>query len=193
VGLQWPALAVEGSDSFDAISRSVSYISSRPWRYIFYGVFGAVYGCLTFILVKFVAFLTLYITHAAVGLFTSTWGTGGTTPKLERLWAMPTLDAPWPHPGAPDSLLIGAEPIATWLIQAWVWIVLGLVLAFLISFFFTSQTVIYFLLRKAVEAKEIEDVYMEEAEEEPLPLAVKVDAPAPATPASEPPPAPPAS
>ena len=81
-------------------------------------------------------------------------------------------------------MLIGAEPIATWFIQAWVWVVLGLALAFLFSFFFTSQTVIYFLLRKVVEAKEIEEVYMEEAEEEPLPLEAKVDAPAPAAPAA---------
>ncbi len=77
VGLQWSALAVEGSDSFDAISRSVSYISSRPWRYIFYGVFSTVYGCLTFVLVKFVAFLTLFISHVCVGLFTFAWGSGG--------------------------------------------------------------------------------------------------------------------
>ena len=186
VGLQWPALAVEGTDSFDAISRSVSYISSRPWRYVFYVIFSAVYGSLTFVLVKLVAFLTLYISHVAVGLFTFAWGSGGQTGKLERLWATPTIDMPWPHPGVPDSSLIGAEPIATWFVQAWVWVVLGLALAFLFSFFFTSQTVIYFLLRKVVEAKEIEEVYMEPSEEEPLPLQTKVDVATSAAPAVPP-------
>jgi hypothetical protein len=186
VGLQWPALAVEGTDSFDAISRSVSYISSRPWRYVFYVIFSAVYGSLTFILVKLVAFLALYIAHAAVRLFTFAWGTDGSTGKLDRLWAVPTLDAPWPDAGS--ASLIGAEPVATWFFQAWVWVVLGLVVAFLFSFFFTSQTVIYYLLRKVVEAKEMEEVYMEPSEEDPLPLAAKVDLPP-----SAPPPPPPAA
>jgi hypothetical protein len=175
VGLQWPALAVEGTDSFDAISRSISYISSRPWRYIFYTSFAAVYGSLTFILVKLVAFLTLYISHAAVGLFSFSWGSDASVSKLERLWATPSIVAPWPEPGVPPTLLIGSEPMATLFFQAWVWIVMGLVVAFLFSFFFTSQTVIYFLLRKVVEAKEMEEVYTEPSEEEPLPLAAKVD------------------
>ena len=31
-GLLWPTVAVEGSDGFDAMSRSYSYFYSRPWR-----------------------------------------------------------------------------------------------------------------------------------------------------------------
>ena len=31
-GLMYPTVAVEGSDSFDAISRSFSYVFARPWR-----------------------------------------------------------------------------------------------------------------------------------------------------------------
>jgi hypothetical protein len=175
VGLQWPAIAVEGRDSFDAISRSISYISSRPWRYLFYLAFSAVYGCLTFVLVKLVAFLTLYIAHAGVGMFAFAWGNNTATPKLERLWATPTLDAPWPHPGLSDLSGQGAEGLATYAFQFWVWVVLGLAVAFLFSFFFTSQTVIYFLLRKSVEAREIEEVHMEESEEETLPLKLQVE------------------
>jgi hypothetical protein len=170
VGLQWPTIAAEGSDSFDAISRSISYISSRPWRYLFYTGFSAAYGCLTFLFVKFVTFVALWITHTAVGKFN--WGEGDVT-KLDRLWEMPTLSNPWPQGGA--LLTAGAESWATYLFQFWVWIALGFMVAFLISFFFTSQTVIYFLLRKNVDATDMEEVYVEESEEEPLPLEHKAE------------------
>src|SRR5205823_13700474 len=33
--LMYPTIAVEGSDSFDAISRSFSYVYARPWRMLF--------------------------------------------------------------------------------------------------------------------------------------------------------------
>ena len=64
----------------------------------------------------------------------------------------------------------GAEASAQHLFEFWLWIVMALVAAYLISFFFTSQTIIYFLLRKIVDATDMEEVYMEEADEE-LPLA----------------------
>jgi hypothetical protein len=175
LGLQWPTIAAEGSDSFDALSRSVSYISSRPWKYLFYTAFSVVYGCLTFIFVKFVAFLGLRITHLAVGTFTTSWWShGGTTDKLVRIWDTPALTKPWPTSGAE---MIRAEAFANFLVSGWVWIVLGLAIAFLISFFFTSQTVIYFLLRRSVDATDMEEVYLEEAEEEGLPVEHKVEGP----------------
>jgi len=171
VGLQWPTIAVEGSDSFDAISRSISYISSRPWRYLFFTGFSAAYGCLTFLFVKFVTFLALWITHTSVGMFT--WGGGEGAKKLDNLWAAPTLADPWPLAGpmVPGS----AVSWATYLFQAWGWIALGFMVAFLVSFFFTSQTVIYFLLRRNVDSTDMEEVYVEESEEEPLPLEPKAE------------------
>jgi len=172
VGLQWPTIAAEGSDSFDAISRSVAYISSRPWRYLFYTVFSAVYGCLTFIFLKFVVFLALRITHEAVSKFT--WGGAGAADKLTRLWAMPTLADPWPQGGGE---LVRAETFGSTVIAIFVWIVIGLMVSYLFSFFFTAQTVIYFLLRKIVDATDTEEVYTEEADEEELPIGQQAEVP----------------
>src|SRR5206468_9508878 len=36
--LFYPTIAVEGSDSFDAMSRSYSYVFSKPWRALFYAL-----------------------------------------------------------------------------------------------------------------------------------------------------------
>ena len=175
LGLQWPTIAAEGSDSFDAISRSISYVSSRPWRYLFYVVFSAVYGCLVFVFVKLLVFIVLWITHHAVATFS--WGTGGAADKLVRLWAVPTLANPWPQPGVAPDAMFGAEASAAYLFMFWVWVAMGMMIAFLPSFFFTSQTVVYFLLRKIVDATDMEEVYVEETEEDQLPLEAKPPAP----------------
>jgi len=173
VGLQWPTIAAEGSDSFDAISRSVSYITSRPWRYLFYTAFSVLYGCLTFIFIKFLAFLSLRITHTAVSTFSM--GRGDAPDKLVRLWDVPTLANPWPAAGSLD--MFWGEAAATYLFQFWAWVVLGVAIAFLVSFFFTSQTVVYFLMRKTVDATDIEEVYVEEGDEEALPVEHAVEGP----------------
>lgn len=171
VGLQWPTIAAEGSDSFDAISRSVAYISSRPWRYLFYTVFSLVYGCLTFIFVKFVTLAALWLTHTAVATFT--WGGGEAADKLTRMWAEPTWANLWPEAGAD---MLRAEPFGAVIISIFVWIAIGLMVSYLFSFFFTSQTIIYFLLRRIVDATDIEEVYMEEGEEEELPVGQMAEA-----------------
>ena len=182
VGLQWPTIAAEGSDAFDAISRSVAYISSRPWRYLFYTVFSAVYGCLTFIFVKFVAFLTLRLTHEAVSTFTWNWHEAGD--KLPRIWAVPTMANPWPAAGGEPWA--STDAFATVVISIFVWAVLGLMVSYLISFYFSSQTVIYFLLRKIVDATDMEEVYVEESEEEELPIGEKVEVASDSAPAGGP-------
>jgi len=185
VGLQWPTLAAEGSDAFDAISRSISYIGSRPWKYLFSTIFSLIYGCATFILVKFVAFVALFVTHEAIA--TVAWGEGDLPDKISRLWAMPMLDNPWPVRGDEQ---FWSEPTASWVFVFWIWVLLGVMMAFLVSFFFCSQTVIYFLMRKSVDATDMEEVYLEENEEEELPLdsaGEETDAKAPAPEPSPPP------
>ena len=44
VSLMYPTIAAEGTDSFDAISRSFSYLFARPWRLLFYALVGLAYG-----------------------------------------------------------------------------------------------------------------------------------------------------
>jgi hypothetical protein len=47
-----PAVAAEGTDSFDAVSRGFSYVYSRPWHYLGYQGISAVYGyvCISFVI-----------------------------------------------------------------------------------------------------------------------------------------------
>lgn len=158
--LMYPTIAVEGSDSFDAISRSFSYIFARPWRMIFYTVLSIIYGALCFLFVRYFVYVMLGMTH-----FFVQW----------LLWSKPGRYWPeiWPTPSDQDlayhinyQALAWTEQVSAFLIAFWVYIVLALLAAFVVSFYFSSNTLIYYLMRREVDATEMDDVYVEETDEE---------------------------
>jgi len=182
--LMYPTIATEGSDAFDAISRSFSYIYSRPWRLGWYLLVSVVYGTICLLFVKFLAFVLLRLAHAAAGL-------GMNIDGASKLATYGKLDAIWGAPAWGVSLfgrfghvpLGGAELIAAILIAIFVFLVIGTVVAFAASFFFSASTLMYLLLRREVDATDLEDVYVEE-EEEPFepPTAPEADEAAPGEP-----------
>ena len=169
--LMYPTIAVEGSDSFDAISRSFSYIFARPWRYALYSIVTVLYGAVCYLFVRFFAWLLLAATHLFVarGLFGLGAGLRGRpalaegADKMDLMWTRPTFDqlaGPLNFPAMSWN-----EMVSSLLINFWVYVVVGLVIAFLLSFCVSSQTVIYYLLRRKVDATDLDDVYVEELEE----------------------------
>ncbi len=168
--LLWPAIAVEGSDAFDAFSRSLSYPLTRPWKAILYAVLAVVFAAVCWMAARLFTFFMLTITRIIVGFGTAPfgwWGRGdeGDLPgKLERIWPM----------GGPGSLYIAPnwselpwyECISAALIGIHIVIVIGLLWSFLASFYFSGSTVIYCLLRRDVDAVELDDVFIEELDED---------------------------
>jgi len=67
LNLMYPTIGVEGSDSFDAISRSFSYVFARPWLMLWYTLVSLVYGALCFLFVRFFIFMVLKLTWFFVG------------------------------------------------------------------------------------------------------------------------------
>ena len=72
--------------------------------------------------------------------------------------------------------LRGDHKVAGVIVLAWLLVTLGLAYSYLISYFISSQTIIYFILRKKVDGIEMNEVY-EEPEEEEKPSAVTVTSP----------------
>ena len=168
LGLMHPTIAVEGSDAFDAISRGFSYVYSRPWRSILYNGCAIVYGGLCFLFVKLFVFLMLWLTWSVMGALV--WGgpaavgaDGGD--KIAAMWAQPGINdlhtVRW-------HLLQGWEVLGAIGLTIWVGVVVSLLVAFVVSYVYSSQTLIYLLLRKRVDATDLDDVYIEETEEEEL-------------------------
>ena len=54
--LMYATISAEGSDTFDALSRSYNYVLQSPWNYIWYSIVAVVYGA---VLVFFVGFRRL--------------------------------------------------------------------------------------------------------------------------------------
>jgi len=167
--LMFPAVAYDGSDCFDAISRSFSYIYAKPWRMVFYTAIAAVYGAFCYTFVRFFAFLLLWVTHRSLQL--GVWGND----KLTAIWAEPHLrDLLVP----PDwGALNWPQYIAAFLIYLCSSAIVGLLVSFIISFYFSANTIIYSLMRNKVDNTALEDVYkyFDEAEIEPSTIESQID------------------
>ena len=165
--LMYPTVAVEGSDSFDAISRSFSYVFARPWRMLWYTLVAVVYGAICYMFVRFFVWLMLAVTYYFV-----TWllvhpnVDNSAADVFNRMWPM-TTDPLMTLPHSPDyAHLKGSEAAAAGLIQFWVYLTIGLIGAFAISFYFSANTIIYYLMRREVDATDLDDVYIEETDDD---------------------------
>ena len=173
--LMYPTIAVEGSDSFDAISRSFSYLYARPWRLAFYTVVSIVYGALTYLFVRLFIQLMLIMTHKFVGLGIYTHA-DSTAPLWPTMWPSPTSGARLSYEIDFLALDVGSH-VGAFLISFWVYLVIAILGAFAISFYFSANTIIYYLMRREVDATELDDVYLEQIDDEfadPTPVAIEV-------------------
>lgn len=191
--LMYPTIAVEGSDSFDAMSRSFSYVFARPWKAILYGLVAVIYGAICYMFVRFFVFLALASTHAFVkmGVFVGGDRLGGDTNRLDVMWSAPTVNSL--HGTWNWSAMTGCETVGAWFMWVYVGVLAAMASAFLIAYASSSATVIYYLLRREVDATDLDDVYVEEVEEIVAPAKAAVEAApaaAPATPVAPAEPAP---
>lgn len=193
--LFFPAVAAEGTDSFDAVSRGFAYVFARPWQYLWYQLVTCGYGyvCIMFVLVFAVALCTL-------GLQAGIEGFGDDFKRVDNVCWSSVLGHDhlvkhydWTLRGVVNgphlygrtmhltSRVIGSErmfpavsfsdlrpdhKVAAVIMLTWILITLGLAVGYVISFAISSQTLIYFVLRKKVDGIEMNEIYEEEEEEQ---------------------------
>ena len=155
--LMFPAVAYDGSDCFDAISRSFSYVYAKPWRMGFYTATAAVYGAICYTFARFFAFLLLLVTHLSLrfGIMVT-----NSSKEISKLTAI------WPEPNFMNLLgssslvtLNWSESFAHFLVYLFSLVVVGLLVSFIISFYFSANTIIYSLMRNRVDNTALEDIY----------------------------------
>lgn len=145
--LMWPTISAEGTDSFDALSRSYSYTYQRPVHYLFYAAVAGVLGMLAWVVVLiFAKGVIVYSFWAA------SWGSGGA--RIDEIGTAIT------DPKASGMLGMGAHAIGFWIN-----VVKTLAVGFLFSYFWCAATYVYFLLRQAVDATEMDEVAVDEESE----------------------------
>jgi len=136
--LMWAAISAEGTDSFDALSRSYAYTFQRPLHYLFYAAVAGAIGWLGWVLVQNFAAGVVWMSHWAAG-----WG--GAAPE--------------------DPNRIGRAGLV--LIQFWTDCVKLLAVGYLFSYFWSASAAVYFLLRRDVDATETDEVYLDADQSEP--------------------------
>ena len=157
--LMFPAVAYDGSDYFDAVNRSFSYLRARPWRLAFYSIVAAVYGAACYLFVRLFAFVILFGSRFFVraGL----WKEIGGVNKLDIIWPRPTY----------SDFCGSALPAAAWtqsvsalLIHLFSFAMVCLVAAFIVSFYFSANTIIYSLIRYKTDNVAVTEVYTDNAD-----------------------------
>lgn len=173
--LMYAAIGATAAESLDALSQAFSYVLSRPWHYLFYVVIAIIYGGILTTFMVGMGSATVYLSQYAVG-----WGDwnifgGG---SVQSWYAYVPEAGDWRSslqdmPNASESAqLSGTVYITALFVGFWTHLVFLVVLGFAYSYFWSSSTIIYFLLRRDVGETEIEEVYLQEEEEEPFPTAV---------------------
>jgi len=159
--LMFPAVAYDGSDCFDAISRSFSYVYAKPWHMGFYTTLAAIYGAICYTFVRFCVFLLLLATRwfLQLGVFTDS------STNVDKVTAI------WPQPSFMNLLQMPALAEANWshsaaavLVYLSSLVIVALVGAFVISFYFSANTIIYSLMRSKVDNTTLDDIYTDYAQ-----------------------------
>jgi hypothetical protein len=163
-GLMYPTIAVEGSDAFDAISRSYSYVFARPWRLGFYTFVALLHAAVIYFVLRLLLWGAMLVSHGFTQFFVFSRA-GDQTYALENLWPAPTSFGRLSYSINSTSLTF-SESIGAFFIAGWVYLLLGLLGAFIISLYIASSSIIYYLMRFEVDATELDDVFIEPGEDD---------------------------
>jgi hypothetical protein len=153
-GLMLPAVSIGGKDAFEGWSSAYSYLLWGFNRWVGYTVIAVLIWVISGAAVWGLAelFIYLFIKTVSMGLlpgdlvnYAASGLAGDTVPLM--------------------SGSVGLQA-ASWVAVVIAFIIRCLALGYVFSYFFTSNTVICFLLRKHVDRIDVDQVYEEEAEEE---------------------------
>jgi len=142
--LLFPAVAYERTTGLDAIGRAFSYVINQPVWMVFYSLIELILGTLFYLFIRLFVYLILRLSY----LMLSVGFRSEQIDKLHRIWTEPTF---FHLLNAPLKATTWSEQAAAFLIQLNLLFIVGLVMALIVSYFFSSITVLYGLMRKKVD------------------------------------------
>lgn len=159
--LMFATIAVEGTDGFDGLSRMYNYVFERPLYYLWQVIVALVYGSVVIFFVWLMARGLVHLTVWAVS-----WGRGYDA-TLELIAGAPPLVVGGRLGAFGPTASLGAD-----MARGWMCALATLVVGFVYSYFWTVSTILYFTLRKSIDASEFDEVFVEDDNEpdELLPL-----------------------
>jgi len=176
--LMWATVSVEGTDAFDALSRSYAYTYQRPLRLLWYVLFAFVLAALSMFVVKLFA-----TSAAALGDWSVSWGASEETMQMvvrqRPELPAPELAPPLVEPGetataatTPETLPEGPGTvlsIARGAVHFWKSLLAALTAGYQAGFLFVASVGVYLLLRKDIDGAEMDEVYVEQEQDYGMP------------------------
>jgi len=153
------AIGVDKVDSFDAISRSYSYVLGRPWQTLLY----------TFLPLLFVVvFLYFGDVFQNVAKKTIAWGFGEEAYAPMNAYFSVGRSVSWEeitrHLGLEQEPRVTIK-IAAFVIKVFIWLAQLFIYSTAIAYWLSARTKAYLLLRKEVDGDEVEEMFLDEEEE----------------------------
>ena len=148
--LMWATVSSEGSDAFDALSRSYAYTFQRPLHYLFYVLVVGLIGALAWLLVLQ---LGEGIIHLA--LWAAHWG----VLDEDR---MALLVAAANGQPVPADQLTSTARVGAWLMALGNGLVRAIAFSFAFGYFWVAASGIYLLLRREVDHTETDEIYVDD-------------------------------
>ena len=148
-GLMYPAVAVDNSDSFDSMSRAFTYIMHKPWHLASYTFIASVYGIICYVFLR--SFVLIVFASVRTG-FSPMW-------DIDAIWPIPTFT----HllPAIQWHLLCGSDTATAWLLRLGCLAIVLLLPGYACSYYYTTATQIYVLLRKHEDGTDMKECYLE--------------------------------
>jgi hypothetical protein len=188
--LMYSTISTEGSDSFDAISRSYSYVYQAPWHYLWYAAVALAYGAVLVFFVGLMGSLMVYLSKWGISL-----APGPQSRQPTYLFVYAPTSFGWrdlllqgnqgietlPMANPNGTIDLGHAPTAkywnemSWnnhlgaiLVAAWLYLLFLMIVGFGYSYFWSASTIIYLLMRRQVDDTELDEIHLEEEDlEEP--------------------------
>jgi hypothetical protein len=187
--MMWATVSVEGTDGFDALSRSYAYVYHRPFRLLWYILFSGILAVVSMFVVKLFAASAI-----ALGNWSVDWGLDDYTMRQ----AVSPLDSASDVPSLPPPEIAGTEPAvdvddeaaedaaedaaegeaappnamirgARKTIHFWKTMVAALAAGYQAGFLWVSGVGVYLLMRRDIDGVPLNDVYIDPADEFGLP------------------------
>jgi hypothetical protein len=185
--LMWATISVEGTDAFDALSRSYAYTYHRPWRLLWYVLVVGLLAIVSMFVVKLFAATAINLGDWAID-----WGLDN--PTMQQVVRQGRDDGDAPSTVAPPALTMTpdvspppvapAETTATedtrpqdtrlrrWAKRAiffWKSMMAALSAGYQAGFLWASAVGVYLLLRRDIDGVQLSEVYIDQDEHYGLP------------------------
>ena len=158
--LMWATISTEGTDTFDALSRTYAYTMQRPIQYLLYVLLVGLLGTLTWILVIGFSESVIHVSWWAAD-----WGVFDEQ-RMEAIMANTNGDQPAVDYLASEGTEITSPGnLGTWMLGFANGCLRAVAYSFVYGYLFVGATGIYLVLRRDVDHTETDEIYLDDDSE----------------------------